>query len=181
MATDPLQAIRDIALAFPEAEERETWGHPTFRVRDKIFVTHGVDDDGHQVLTMKTAPGEQEHLLATGDERFFYPPYVGAKGWIGVRVDAETDWREIAELVVDSYREIAPRSLAQHIGLAPPEQSRAAKAIVAVGNVIGELVEGKPPRDQQVAEDVVDDDLDSGEGPYVEFDPDDPSSTSIQL
>lgn len=179
MATDPLQAIRDIALAFPEAEERETWGHPTFRVRDKIFVTHGTDEHGRDVLTMKTAPGVQEHLLAAHDERFFFPKYVGSKGWIGVRVDEATDWREIAELVVDSYREIAPRSLSVGIGLAPPGQSRAAKAIVSVGNVIGELVEGKPPKDQQVAEDIQDD-TDTG-GPDVDLDPDDPAGSTIRL
>ena len=178
MALDPLQAIRDIALAFPEATEKETWGHPTFRVRDKIFVSHGIDDHGHDVVTMKAAPGEQESLLAEGDP-FFLPKYVGSRGWIGVRVDAETDWRMIAELVVDSYREIAPRSLSAGIGLRPPEQSRAAKAIVSVGNIIGELVEGKPPKDQQVAEDVQDD-TDTG-GPRVALDPDDPGSSTVEL
>jgi predicted DNA-binding protein (MmcQ/YjbR family) len=178
MALDPQQAIRDIALAFPEATEKETWGHPTFRVRDKIFVSHGVDDDGTQVLTMKAAPGEQESLLAEGDP-YFLPKYVGSRGWIGVRVDEETDWRMIAELVVDSYREIAPRSLSASIGLRPGPQSRAAAAIVAVGGVIGELVEGKPPKDQQVAEDVQEDD-DAG-GPLVELDPEDPGSSTVHL
>lgn len=179
MATDPLQAIRDIALAFPEAEERETWGQATFRVRGKIFVTHGTDDQGRDVVTTKAPPGEQEQLLATDDERFFPPKYLASKGWIGVRIDDATDWREIAELVVDSYREIAPRPLAAGIGLAPAGPSRAARAVVGVGNVIGELVEGKPPREQTVAEDVADDDLD--DGPRLDFDPDDPSSTSIEL
>jgi predicted DNA-binding protein (MmcQ/YjbR family) len=178
MATDPLQAIRDIALAFPEAVERETWGHPTFRVRDKIFVSHGVDDDGCDVVTMKAAPGEQEALLAEGDP-FFAPPYVGSRGWIGVRVDAGTDWRMVAELVVDSYREIAPRFLAASIGLRPGPPSKAASAIVAVGGVIGELVEGKPPKDQQVAEDVQEDD--DASGPAVDLDPHDPGSSTIHL
>lgn len=177
MALDPQQAIRDIALAFPEATEKETWGHPTFRVRDKIFVSHGVDE-GRHVLTMKAAPGEQESLLAEGDP-YFLPKYVGSRGWIGVRVDDETDWRMIAELVVDSYREIAPRSLSASIGLRPGPQSKASAAIVAVGGVIGELVEGKPPKDQQVAEDVQEDD-DAG-GPLVELDPEDPGSSTISL
>ncbi len=179
MAVEPLAAIRDIALAFPEAAEKETWGHPTFRVRDKIFVTHGVDDDGHEVVTMKAAPGEQESLLAEG-EPFFFPKYVGAKGWIGVRVGPDTDWRSIAELVVDSYREIAPRSLSAGIGLRPAGQTRSARAVVSVGNIIGELIEGKPPKDQQVAEDVQDD-TDDGGGPKLDFDPDDPAQSSIEL
>ena len=174
--TDPLRAIRDIALAFPEAEERETWGHPTFRVRDKIFVSYGEDDDGRPHLTMKAAPGEHESLLAEG-EPFFLPRYVGVKGWIGVRLDDETEWRAIAELVADSYREIAPRSLAAGIGLRPAGPSRAAKAVVGVGNVIGELVEGKPPKDEVVAEQQAD----SPDDDPLDLDPDDPGASSIRL
>jgi len=179
MALDPMQAIRDIALAFPEATEKETWGHPTFRVRDKIFVGAGADDAGRTTLTVKAAPGEQDALLAEG-EPFFLPKYVGSRGWIGLHVDADTDWRMVAELVVDSYREIAPRSLAAGIGLRPGPRSKASAAIVAVGGVIGELVEGKPPKDLQVAEDVQDD-TDDGGGPKVDFDPDDPAASSIEL
>ncbi len=179
MALDPEQAIRDIALGFPEAEEKETWGHPTFRVRDKIFVGFGTDDDGRPSLTMKAAPGEQESLLSEGHP-FFLPKYVGSRGWIGVHVDDETDWRMIGELVVDSYREIAPKSLAVSIGIRPGDRSKAATAFVNVGGVIGELVEGKPAKDLQVAEDVQDD-TDDGGGPRVDFDPDDPAGTSIEL
>ena len=157
MAVDPQQAIRDIALGFPEATERETWGHPTFRVRDKIFVSYGVDDQGRPQATMKAAPGEQESLLAEG-EPFFLPKYVGSKGWVGIRLDDETDWRAIAELVIDSYREIAPKSLSASVGLRPGPRGPGARAVVAVGNVIGELIEGKPPKDEAVAEQQVDDD-----------------------
>ena len=175
---DAERAIRDIALGFPEAVEKVTWGHPTFRVRDKIFVSYGVDDDGRAQVTMKTAPGEQASLLAEG-EPFFLPKYVGAKGWIGIRLDDETDWREVAEMIVDSYREIAPKSLAQGIGLRPSGPGISARAVIAVGNVIGELIEGKPPKDEVVAEQQADDDL---EGDLkIDFDPDDPGSTSVQL
>jgi predicted DNA-binding protein (MmcQ/YjbR family) len=176
MSTDPLQAIRDIALGFPDAVERETWGHPTFRVRDKIFVSYGEDDDGRAQVTMKAPPGEQESLLAEG-EPFFLPKYVGVKGWIGVRVDADTDWRAIAELVADSYREVAPRSLSSGIGLRPAAPSRAAKAVVGVGNVIGELVEGKPPKDEVVTEQQADEPDDDP----IDLDPDDPGSSSIRI
>lgn len=178
MAIDPARAIRDIALGFPEATERETWGHPTYRVRDKIFVSYGVDDDGRSQLTMKAAPGEQESLLAEG-EPFFLPKYVGSKGWVGIHIDDETDWREVAELVADSYREIAPRSLSERIGLRPPGPSVSARAVVAVGNVIGELVEGKPAKEDVVAEAEADDPKD--DGLKLEFDPDDPTQTSVEL
>lgn len=179
MALDPEQAIRDIALGFPEAVETEAGGHPTFRVRDRIFLSCGTDDDGCTTITVKAVTGEQGTLLAQGDP-FFLPKYVGSRGWVGVRLDEQTDWRRVHELVIDSYREIAPGPLAMSIGVRPAERSRAAAAFVAVGGVIGELVEGKPPKDQQVAEDVQEDADDRG-GPKVDFDPDDPGSSTVHL
>lgn len=118
--SDWLAQLRQIALALPEAVEKETWGHPTFRVRDKIFVAIGVGDaatdhrpDGVTPVTamsMKAAPGEQESLLATGHP-FFRPKYVGHRGWIGFVVDEQTDWADVEELVIDSYRATAPKRL----------------------------------------------------------------------
>lgn len=176
MAVDPLQAVREIALHLPEAAEVETWGHPTFRVRNKIFVSFGEADDGTRTISLKPAPGERGHLLATGAP-FFVPPYVGSKGWIGMAVGDDTDWRAVAELIIDSYREIAPRQLAVDVGVRPGDRSPLTRAVLAVGNVIGELIEGKPPRDQVVAEDQVDDDRDSG----LILDPDDPAASRIEL
>ena len=105
-----LAAVRRICLDLPEATEQETWGHPTFRVRSKIFAGIGRDDDGLVTMSMKAAPGEQASLLATGDP-FFMPKYVGSKGWIGIIIDDKTDWEEVAELIDDSYRTIAPKTL----------------------------------------------------------------------
>lgn len=107
---DLLARARLICLALPDATEQETWGHPTFRVRDKIFASIGVEDvaGGRCSMTMKAPPGEQDLLLATGHP-FFYPAYVGVRGWIGIYVDARTDWTEVAELVEDSYRMTATK------------------------------------------------------------------------
>lgn len=107
-----LQRVRKLCLAFPETSEKLAWGHPTFRVRDKIFATIGAyADDGYKVtMTTKPPPGEQEALLAEGAP-FYFPKYVGVRGWIGFVVDAKTDWKLVAELVEDSYREIAPKRL----------------------------------------------------------------------
>lgn len=109
-----MRQLRRICLAYPAASERETWGHPNFRVKEKMFVIVGRTDDGQTTVTMKAPPGEQELLLATGHP-FFMPPYVGSKGWIGVHLDGETDWDEIAELIDDSYRTVAPKSLATRV------------------------------------------------------------------
>jgi predicted DNA-binding protein (MmcQ/YjbR family) len=96
--------LRAICLAFPEATERETWGEPTMRVRDKIFAFPRVDQ-----VTFKADPDERLSLLE--DPRFFLPPYVGGKGWVGMRLDGKPDWDEVAELLATSYRLIAPKRL----------------------------------------------------------------------
>jgi len=109
-----LKRVRKICLALPEAAEKETWDHPTFRVRDKIFASMGTGDDGTTSMCMKTPIGEQKILLSAGHP-FFYPKYVGSKGWIGVVLDGDTDWNEIEEMVADSYVAIAPKTLARRV------------------------------------------------------------------
>ncbi len=110
---DPLQRLREICLALPEAIEKETWGEPTFRVRDKIFAmfTHNEPDDGHVALWCKAPEGLQEILVSAAPQRFFVPPYVGRKGWIGLRLDVHVDWSEVADLLKDSYKMTAPKRL----------------------------------------------------------------------
>jgi hypothetical protein len=111
-AHDQLQAI---CLAFPETTERPSHGAPTWFVRDKrAFVTlweHGHHDNDFPHLWVAAPPGTQEELLRVGPERFFRPPYVGHRGWVGVRLDVSVDWTEIAELCTDAYRTVAPPSL----------------------------------------------------------------------
>ena len=114
MASRPLDRVRRICLAFPEAYEEETWGEATFRIRKKIFAMAGGHDGGRS-LSLKTTRGEQESLLAQGAP-YFYPAYVGTKGWIGVDLtSAKVDWDEVTELLVESYRLIAPKRLAAQL------------------------------------------------------------------
>lgn len=103
--------VREICLALPEAAEKPFGGHtaPSFRVRDKLFAM--TSEDGRS-LTFKAGPGVQEALVSSDPERFFVPAYVGRNGWVGARLDVEQDWDEIAGLVEDSYRMIAPKRLA---------------------------------------------------------------------
>ena len=79
MAKKPTDRLRNICLALPEAEERETWGDPTFRVRDKIFAMEK-RGDGRVSIWCKAPPGSQMVLVGADPERFFVPPYVGHKG-----------------------------------------------------------------------------------------------------
>ena len=110
-----LQRLRVICLALPEAEERETWETPTFRVRDKIFAMVSTRD-GSPAIWCKAPPGAQAILIGADPQRFFRPPYVGHKGWIGVRLDAGVDWAELETLVQRSWRLTAPKRLAGRLG-----------------------------------------------------------------
>jgi hypothetical protein len=105
-----------ICLALPEVTQRPSHGTPTWFVRDKSsFVT--LWPDGHHAnhfphLWCAAPPGSQAELIASAPDRFFRPPYVGHRGWIGLRLDVPgTSWAEIAELCQDAYRVIAPARL----------------------------------------------------------------------
>ncbi len=110
MPDNPLSRLRAVYLALPEATEVETWGDPTFRVRDKIFAMLKVGD-GRISIWCKAPPGAQAILVGSDPERFFVPPYVGHNGWIGVRLDVEIDRDDLAGLVEESYRMTAPKRL----------------------------------------------------------------------
>lgn len=110
MPDDSLERLRAICLALPEAIEKEAWGDPTFRVRDKIFAMPK-QGDGRVSLWCKAQPGVQEMLVDADPERFFVPPYVGHNGWIGMRLDRDVDWDEVADLVEASYRMTATKRL----------------------------------------------------------------------
>jgi len=111
---NPLERLREICLAFPEATEQETWGHPTFRVRDKIFAACGSEEEGLS-MTCKAPAGAQEVLVSADPKRFFRPAYVGHRGWVGVRLDLPVDWNQIADLVEESYRMTAPKRLSAQL------------------------------------------------------------------
>jgi predicted DNA-binding protein (MmcQ/YjbR family) len=111
VAKQPIDRLRAICLALPEAVEKEAWGDPTFRVRDRIFAMEK-RGDGRVSVWCKAPAGSQMVLVGADPERFFVPPYVGLKGWIGVRLDNDPDWTEVAAVVKRSYRLIAPKRLA---------------------------------------------------------------------
>jgi hypothetical protein len=108
-ARSPLIRLRAICLALPEAEERETWDLPTFRVRGQIFA---MAPGGGTEVWCKAPPGSQAVLVGADPDRFFAPPYVGPKGWIGIRLTKRPDWAEVDMLVRRSFRLVAPRRLA---------------------------------------------------------------------
>lgn len=97
----------------PEVTERLSHGEPTWFVRGKktfvMYSDHHHDD--RLGFVCAAPPGVQDALLASQPEQYFYPAYVGHRGWVGVRLDVPFDWDEIAEVVTDAYRVIAPAKL----------------------------------------------------------------------
>jgi predicted DNA-binding protein (MmcQ/YjbR family) len=117
MSDDAIERIRGICLGLPEAAEQAFGGHtaPSFRVRGKFFVMTSED---LTAITFKAGPGVQEALVSGDPERFFVPAYVGHKGWVGARLSGAPDWQELAELIEESYRMIAPNRLVTQLDAA---------------------------------------------------------------
>jgi hypothetical protein len=99
--------FRELALSLPEAVEKETWGHPTFRVRDKMFGS--MSNDGTSG-TVKSTLDEQRALTQSDPDTFSVPAYVGQHGWIGIQLD-RVDPVELRELVTEAWRMTAPKRL----------------------------------------------------------------------
>lgn len=105
-----LERLRGICLRLPEAAETGGVGNPSFKVRDKIFaMQHG--HEGRTSCWVKAPAGVQDMLVGHDSERFFVPPYVGHHGWVGIWLDREVDWEELADLVEESFRMTAPKRL----------------------------------------------------------------------
>ena len=117
MKHDALARLRALCLALPEVEERLSHGECAWFVRGKrLFVTFADRHHDDRVACWCAAPPDaQEALVANHPERFFRPPYVGHRGWLGVYLDVPVDWDEVAELVRDAYLVVAPRRLAQAV------------------------------------------------------------------
>ena len=109
-----LERLRRICLGLPEVEERLSHGAPTFFVRGKrpfVMVLTDHHGDGRFAIWCAAGDGIQRMLVDADSERFFVPPYVGHRGWLGMRLDRTLDWDEIAGIVEDAYAEIAPAKL----------------------------------------------------------------------
>jgi hypothetical protein len=102
--------VREIALRFPAADEKLSHGSPSFHVRGKMFLMFVGEAYGRGLAVWCKATLEEQRARVAGDPaRFFVPPYVGAKGWIGVDVDPKTaDWIDLSILVEDAWRSVAP-------------------------------------------------------------------------
>jgi len=109
-----LAKVRSAAMALPEATERLSHGAPTFFIGAKKSFVMFHDDhhgDGRLALWVASPPGVQAMMVDEDPEQFFVPPYVGGRGWLGVRLDRDPNWDEVAAIVVEAYRCVAPKKL----------------------------------------------------------------------
>jgi hypothetical protein len=118
---DPLPVLRRLCLGLPETTERQSHGEPTWFVRDRktflMYADHHHDDK--VAFWCAAPPGAQAAMVGSDPDRYFVPPYVGVRGWVGVRLDVPVDWDEIADLVTDAYRMVAPKRLLSQLDAEP--------------------------------------------------------------
>lgn len=117
MAKDINEAVREVCLWLPEAEEYLSHGSPNFRVRGKTFATYCVNHhgDGRVALWLNAPDGAQSLYTRAEPKHFFVPPYVGPRGWLGVHLDKGISWKRVAQLVREAYEKVAPRTLSAKI------------------------------------------------------------------
>jgi hypothetical protein len=108
---DSLARLRALCLGLPEVEERVNHGAPSFAVRGKTFAMFWNDHhgDGRIAAWCKAPPGVQGTLVAADARRFFVPPYVGPRGWVGVRLDLDPDWGAVEACMVEAHGMVVPK------------------------------------------------------------------------
>ena len=111
-----LAKLREICLALPETSERPSHGAPTFFIREKrsfLMALTNHHGDGRFAIWCAAPEGMQKMLVDADGERFFVPPYVGHRGWLGLRLDRGIHWDELEGIVEDAYAEVAPAKLVE--------------------------------------------------------------------
>jgi predicted DNA-binding protein (MmcQ/YjbR family) len=113
MPPRPLTRLRKICLKLADTTEVESWGEPTFRVKNKIFAMYASQNTHHgggrPGVWLKATPTNQDLVLNAQPDRYFKPPYVGPSGWIGVWLDGEVDWEALEGFIDDAYALAAPK------------------------------------------------------------------------
>jgi len=117
----PIERLRTVCLALPEAHEVEAWSAPTFRVKNKIFAMFAASENHHGAgrpsVWVKSTHLIQDMLIHEDPERYFAPPYVGPKGWLGIRLDRRPNWTTVADLIRDAYLLTAPKRIAAKVAM----------------------------------------------------------------
>lgn len=110
-----LERVRGICAALPQNAEKRSHGEPTFFVGKKVYVmfANNHHNDGHIAVWIPVAAGLQPVLIETSPQKFFHPPYVGVRGWVGIELSQVTD-DELESLIHNAWKLIAPKKLHSH-------------------------------------------------------------------
>lgn len=121
---EQLQRVRRICSTLPEASEKLSHGEPTFFVRKKVFAmfANNHHNDGRIAVWLPVPPGMQTMLIEATPAKFFKPPYVGGRGWVGIELAQMSD-EELTYHLHNAYRQIAPQKLRLQLD-APTESTR---------------------------------------------------------
>jgi hypothetical protein len=103
--------VRRIALSFPETVEKERWGHPTFDVAGRMFITIPDDQTSFAVRCPRL---ERDELIAAEPGKFWVPPHEAGSNWVRARLAALEDAAELHDILSDSWRQVAPSELLDH-------------------------------------------------------------------
>ena len=107
-----LKRIRGVCANLLECTEKLSHGEPTFFVGKKVFAmfVNNHHNDGHIAVYVPVSPGLQPVLIETSPQKFFNPPYVGVRGWVGIELGEISD-EELASYIQEAWRIIAPKKL----------------------------------------------------------------------
>ncbi len=145
MSKKHLQRVRRICAALPEPTEKLSHGEPTFFVAKKVFCmfANNHHNDGHIAVWLPAPFGIQEMLIASSPEKFFKPPYVGVRGWVGVEL-ARVNAEELDFLVRQAWRQIAPTKLHAALETELGKTAKTAHAKNDLATILSSMLEGWP-------------------------------------
>ena len=131
MNSKHLQRVRRICATLPETTEKLSHGEPTFFIRKKVFAmfSNNHHHDGHIAVLLPAPPGIQALLIENSPEKFYKPPYVGVRGWVGIELGQISD-EELASHIRQAWRLVAPKKLQAATEAAPSEAEKLARKAV---------------------------------------------------
>jgi hypothetical protein len=123
-----IERVRRVCISLPETTEKLSHGEPTFFVRKKVYamLSNNHHNDGHVAVTIPAAIGIQEALIAANPAKFYRPPYVGVRGWVGIELKQVSD-EELTLHLREAWRLIAPEKLQVLLEVSPSESEQLKK------------------------------------------------------
>ena len=143
-------AVREVCLSLPGAEESLSHGSPNFKVEGKPFAIYSINHhgDGRVALWLHSPAGAQELYSEMEPDYYYIPPYVGPKGWLGVELNKGLEWSTIAKRVREAYEHVAPARMSaairETVRIEAPDEEMKAEEIdpflgVRAQEVLGQL------------------------------------------